>query len=61
MPIILKKTNALHGDMDEIRVSTDELNIKSEEKKKAGIYIAFQVLCRRIGQTKALPDCISTG
>ena len=47
MPIILKKTDALHGDIDEIRVSTDELIIKSEEKKKAGIYIVFQVLCSR--------------
>lgn len=31
MPIILKKTDALCGDMDEIRVSMDELNIKLEE------------------------------
>ena len=31
MPIILKKTDALYGDMDEIRVSMDELNIKLEE------------------------------
>ncbi len=31
MPVILKKANALYGDMDEIRASMNELNIKLEE------------------------------
>ncbi len=31
MPVILKKTDALYGDMDEIRVSMGELNIELEE------------------------------
>ena len=31
IPIVLKKTGALYGDMDEIRASMGELNIKLEE------------------------------
>ncbi len=31
IPVILKKTDALYGDMDEIRVSLGELNMKLEE------------------------------
>ena len=31
IPIVLKKTGALYGDMDEIRASMSELNIKLEE------------------------------
>lgn len=31
IPIVLKKTDALCGDIDEIKVSMEELNIKLEE------------------------------
>ena len=31
IPIILKETDALYGDLNETRISMDELNIKLEE------------------------------
>ena len=35
----MKKTDALYGDMDEIRVSMGELNIELEELKKQFLII----------------------